>query len=140
MNGYVARHISVLGPFVPLPLQEGRLSEGAVLRRHWLVPVRQTPRERQVCLAADRGWQDASDAGPAHTAHRGDGLAADGCCGSATKTYGRWLRKNAGLSNIPDARPCTSNRDSVYCIYVISDPAAAGRPYRAAQLRGGFAG
>src|SRR5271169_3773734 len=93
MNGYVARHISVLGPFVPLPLQEGRLSEGAVLRRHWLVPVRQTPRERQVCLAADRGWQDGSDAGPAPTADRGDGLAADGCCGSATKTCGRWLRK-----------------------------------------------
>jgi transposase len=58
----------------------------------------------------------------------------------APKTYGRWLRKNADLSNIPDARPCTSNRDSVYCIYVVSDPAAAGRPHCAAQLRGGFAG
>ena len=58
-----------------------------------LVPVCQAPRERQVCLAADRGWQDGSDAGAAHTAHRGDGLAADGCCGSTTKTCGRWLRK-----------------------------------------------
>src|SRR5271169_5521812 len=98
MNGYVARHISVLGPFVPLPLQEGRLSEGAVLRRHWLVPVRQTPRERQICLAADRGWQDGSDAGAAHTAHRGNGLAADGCGGRAAKTCGGWLRKIAALS------------------------------------------
>ena len=30
--------------------------------------------ERQVCLAADRGRQDGSDAGAAHTAHRGNGF------------------------------------------------------------------
>ena len=87
------------------------------------------------CLAADRGWQDGSDAGNrSHCWPMRNGLAADSCGGRANKDPWRLAEKNAGLSNILCVRPGTPARDSVSRVHVVSDPAAAGRPsFRAAR-------
>jgi RNA polymerase sigma-70 factor, ECF subfamily len=98
-----ARHEDYVGQWLPEPVVDEVFDDPAagdlahdISLALMLVLERLSPLERASFLLHDvfgLDFTDGSDAGAAHTAHRGDGLAADGCRGRATKTRGGWLRK-----------------------------------------------